>query len=56
MAPATHTTEAPRDTVGVLYLGYHGPLVMTQKNLDMTGLPPAANSWGATNPVPISLG
>jgi hypothetical protein len=41
-----------RDPVRVLYLGYHGSLVMTKKNLDTARFPPVANDWGIKYPIP----
>jgi hypothetical protein len=37
--------------VGVKYLGYYGPLIMTQ-NSGYDRFPPVANGWETIHPIP----
>jgi hypothetical protein len=44
--------EGSGATIEVLYPGYRRPLITAPKHLDMTILPPGANDWGVTHPIP----
>jgi hypothetical protein len=48
--PATQSMEGSRATFVVLYRGYHGSSVMTQKSR-YDRFPPRANGWGTTYPI-----
>jgi hypothetical protein len=43
--------EGSGATIGVLYLGYRGPLV-TAYYSGYDHFPPVANGWGTTHPIP----